>query len=129
MQRGPVISVLVRETPVSFLAWLMGRRSRQPEIRQVHCGQHGTSTPAFVCRHAAAGTDLGFYVANSPHPDNSPGSDFDGCPNGWCEECEKVRLKCGGWNDESEAFCAGRMVCIGCFEEIRRRNTTGRETP
>ncbi len=54
---------------------------------------------------------------------------FDGCPQGWCGECEKRRLECGGWNDESEAFCNAVLVCVHCFEEVRRRNTRGDETP
>jgi hypothetical protein len=46
---------------------------------------------------------------------------------GGASKCEKKRLECGGWNDESEAFCGGTLVCIHCFGEIRRRNTTGSE--
>ena len=73
------------------------------------------------------GLGLGFYVANGPHPGDEGESPFEGCPNGWCGECEKKRLECGGWNDESEAFSGVTLVCVYCFEEIRRRNTTGNE--
>ena len=107
--------------------WLFGRRRKPPANRHVDCGEHGTCGPAFVCRHARQGTSLGFYVANSPNLEDSDAGDFEGSPNGWCEECEKKRIQCGGWNDESEAFSGITLVCTRCFEEIRRRNTTGNE--
>src|SRR6187549_1600032 len=98
--------------------------SRVPRIA---CAHHGQALPAFVCRHALEGSGLGFYAANSPNPDNPIGYEFESSPNGWCGECEKKRIECGGWNDESEAFCKCAVVCIHCFETIRLRNTTGNE--
>jgi hypothetical protein len=112
---------------MGFFDWLLGNRRKAPVERRVHCAQHGTFGPAFVCRHVRHGSGLGFYVANCPNADDPVGSDFDGCPNGWCEECEQKRLQCGGWNEESEAFSGVTLVCARCFEEIRCRNTTGKE--
>jgi MinD superfamily P-loop ATPase len=40
----------------------------------------------------------------------------------WCNECEAVRQKNGGWNDESEAFAQITMICDACFEAARLRN-------
>jgi hypothetical protein len=117
----------MERTGVGLFNWLFGKRVSPSAQRQVHCGQHGSTTPAFVCRHARQGSDLGFYVAECPHPDDLIEGDFAGCPQGWCGECEKRRLECGGWNDESEAFSGIVLVCLHCFEEIRRRNTTGKE--
>jgi hypothetical protein len=112
---------------MGFIGWLLGKRRKSPANRQVHCGEHGTYGPAFVCRHAKQGAGLGFYVASSPNPDKLVDGNFDDCPNGWCAACEKKRILCGGWNDESEAFAGVTLVCTRCFEEIRRRNTIGNE--
>jgi hypothetical protein len=95
--------------------------------QQVDCGQHGTCGPAFVCRHLVHGVERGFYAANCPNPDDPPDGDSEDCYNGWCEECEQERLRCGGWTDESEAFAGITLVCVRCFDGIRRRNTTGDE--
>jgi hypothetical protein len=122
-------NISLRRAAVSFFNWLFGKGARPAAERRVHCGQHGATGPAFVCRHARHGSGLGFYVATSPHPGDEGVSDFEGCPNGWCGECEKKRVECGGWNDESEAFSGVTLVCVYCFEEIRRRNTTGNEAP
>lgn len=106
---------------------LFGKHRKPSVNREVHCGVHGVSGPAFICRHAKQGTGLGFYVATGLNPNDPPGGPFDDSPNGWCEECEKKRVQCGGWNDDSEAFAGVTLVCIHCFEECRRRNTTGNE--
>src|SRR5262245_39022157 len=114
---------------MGFLDWFSSRRRNSSPKRQVHCDQHGSTDPAFVCRHAKDGSGLGFYIAISPYPDYPAVGDFEGCPNGWCGECEAKRLECGGWNDESESFSGVTLVCRHCFEAIRSRNTTGQETP
>jgi hypothetical protein len=75
------------------------------------------------------GTALGFYQSNSPNPDDTGAHDLSGCRNGWCAECERVRVKCGGWTDESETFAGITLACEHCFEEFRSRNTTGDEVP
>jgi hypothetical protein len=95
---------------------------------RVHCGRHGPSGCAYVCQHVVRGAGLGFYAANCPNPDDPVADDGDDCPNGWCEECERKQRQCGGWTDESEAFAGVTLVCIHCFDEIRRRNTTGKES-
>jgi hypothetical protein len=81
--------------------------------RVVHCGSHGPRRPAFVCQHLVGGTSgLGFYA-----PDD-PGDDLQG----WCGACEKVRERCGGWNDESEHVAGIRLICDLCYEAARQRN-------
>ena len=117
----------LRWAAVRLFDWLFGKGAGPAAERRVHCAQHGATGPAFVCRHARQGSGLGFYVANGPHPGDEGESPFKGCPNGWCGECEQKRRECGGWNDESEAFSGVTLVCVYCFEEIRRRNTTGNE--
>ena len=40
----------------------------------------------------------------------------------WCDECEKVRLKEGEWNDVSMAIAKIELVCDQCYFEIKARN-------
>jgi hypothetical protein len=92
--------------------WLSGRR--QPEAqRKVYCAEHGETDASFVCQHLIGGsTGRGFYT-----PDVESDTAM-----AWCGECDCVRERCGGWNDESEAFVSGKVVCAKCFEAIRQRN-------
>ena len=70
-----------------------------------------------MCRHLVSGTGLGFFQGQ-------PLSDGDATEQcAWCDECEEVRIKCGGWTDESEAFAGVTMICDLCFEAARLRNS------
>jgi hypothetical protein len=82
------------------------------DTRAVHCGSHGLRRPAYVCRHLAWGSGLGFFA-----PDDA-GDDLQG----WCEECEQVRTRCGGWGDESEEFAQIMLICDLCYQAARERN-------
>jgi hypothetical protein len=77
----------------------------------VQCGMHGRRQKAYVCSHVAWGSGLGFYTPDEP-----------GRRNGWCEACEQVRRRCGGWTDESEAFARIVLICDLCFDAARERN-------
>jgi hypothetical protein len=33
-----------------------------------------------------------------------------------------VRVRCGGWDDESEAFAGITLICDLCYEAARVRN-------
>jgi hypothetical protein len=78
-----------------------------------HCGSHGPRRRAYVCRHVAHGSGLGFVT-----PDE-PGDNL----HGWCSACERVRRACGGWNDESETHAQIVLICDLCFEAARKRNS------
>ncbi len=77
----------------------------------VQCATHGRRQKAYVCHHVAWGSGRGFYM-----PDEY------GRRNGWCEACEQVRRRCGGWTDESESFAQIVLICDLCFEAARDRN-------
>ena len=82
----------------------------------MECPIHGKGKPAFICQHLQHGSGLGFFVpAEPPTPD-------DPWQQGWCAECEKLAIRVGEWNDESEAFAQFRWVCEACFEIARKRN-------
>ncbi|HEU4477625.1 MAG TPA: DUF2199 domain-containing protein [Pyrinomonadaceae bacterium] len=81
-----------------------------------HCHTHGDCEQTFVCSHLTEGTaGLGF---NRGEP-----SDDDPLPNAWCDNCDLIYQAHNGWNDESEALIEVRVVCSGCYELARIRNT------
>lgn len=83
------------------------------------CRMHGARRAAFVCRHLNRDTYTGFH---EPF-DSDPLTDADDDYQAWCDECEKVRLREGEWNDVSESFATIRLICDQCFFEIKARNT------
>jgi hypothetical protein len=85
----------------------------------VTCGIHGARRPAFVCRHLSKDKYTGFH-----EPFESDASvDADEELQAWCDECEKVRLREGEWNDVSEAFANIRLICDQCFFVIKAKNS------
>jgi hypothetical protein len=70
---------------------------------------------AFVCEHLLHGNQLGFFT--DPKDTSNPR------PDAWCSGCDRVRLEHGGvWNEESEALIKVKLVCGGCYDEIKGRN-------
>lgn len=85
--------------------------------RTVECSTHGTKSEAWVCQHLVGGEDrVGFHVGYSiDEPDQY-------YPDAWCDACEDVLEAEGEWNDASQAFADIKLVCSGCYQEIRKRN-------
>jgi hypothetical protein len=82
----------------------------------VKCATHGESEQAFVCTHLSGETvGLGFN-RNEPDSENP-------CPAGWCDDCEIIRAAHDGWNKESEKLTKIVLICSGCYERARIRNT------
>jgi hypothetical protein len=77
----------------------------------VSCGRHGARPAAFVCRHVLeslrTGARVGFHT-----PDDAGDDD-----QAWCDACERVRARAGGWNDRSEAHADIRLTCLDCFQD------------
>jgi hypothetical protein len=92
----------------------MNESTTPQDFRTTHCERHGDMQEAFLCEHLLHGDQLGFHsdppVASDPRPD------------AWCSTCELVRLEHGGWNEESEALINVKLVCGGCYDEIKARN-------
>ena len=82
----------------------------------MECPRHGDQRPAFICKHLLFGRGLGFH-----QPDDPPTEDWP-FQNAWCDECDKVLVAEGEWNDRSEAFADIMALCEGCLEEIKQRN-------
>ena len=82
----------------------------------IHCHDHGECERAFVCSHLTEKTaGLGFNCAES--------SEDDPFPDAWCDDCDVICQAHGGWNDESEDLIEVRVLCSGCYELSRIRNT------
>ena len=83
---------------------------------KIQCETHGESEKAFVCIHItgdAAG--LGF---NREEP-----SEEKPFPDAWCDDCELIFEAHDGWNDESSKLTEIVLLCSGCYERARIRNT------
>jgi hypothetical protein len=80
------------------------------------CATHGESTETFVCAHLLGeSAGLGF---NRGEP-----STDDPFPDAWCDDCELIRAAHDGWNDQSEKLAKISLLCAGCYEQARIRNT------
>jgi len=44
-------------------------------------------------------------------------------PDAWCNDCELIRAAHNGWNEESEKLTKIVLICSGCYERTRIRNT------
>lgn len=84
----------------------------------IACDAHKSGLVAFICQHLNRSTYTGFHEAFDPDTI----TDEDDGYQAWCDECEKVRLAEGGWNDTSMAFAKIKLVCDQCFFEIRDLN-------
>lgn len=82
----------------------------------VQCGTHGDREKAYVCSHLLGDSvGLGF---NSKEPTID-----EPFPDAWCDDCELIRAAHGGWTDESEKLTNISLLCSGCYERVRIRNT------
>jgi len=82
----------------------------------VQCETHGESEKAYVCTHLVGDmAGLGFN-----HRKPTKKNPF---PDAWCDDCEIIRAAHGGWNEESEKLTKIVLLCSGCYERARIRNT------
>jgi hypothetical protein len=88
------------------------------EDGRIHCATHGPSSDgALVCRHLASGSAAqGFFYE---YPEEDPDAT---CPDAWCQACENLLEKEGGWNEAAMQHAGLRVVCDECFRQIRARN-------
>jgi hypothetical protein len=91
-----------------------GESAAPSSFRTTHCERHGDMQEAFVCEHLLKASQQGFLTdsedTSNPRPD------------AWCSACEDVRSEHGGWNAESEALITVKLVCGGCYDEIKAKN-------
>jgi hypothetical protein len=83
---------------------------------KIQCATHGECDETFVCSHLVGGSaGLGF---NRAEP--SEDSPF---PDAWCDDCDVIYEAHDGWSDETEGLISIQLLCSGCYEKSRIRNT------
>lgn len=77
------------------------------------CSLHKKEATAIVCIHlcTAESASVGFNVP----------ADIVNDLEAWCDECEKIVNKEGGWTDRALKFADLRPCCVGCFISLKRR--------
>lgn len=95
--------------------------AKEEKDKFVNCNEHQRGRRAFICQHLKKNSKLGFEEAF----DTFEGMEFefkDDDFQAWCDECERVRIKTDGWNEESMAFTSIKLVCEKCYFEIKESN-------
>jgi hypothetical protein len=82
----------------------------------IHCHTHGACEQTFVCSH------LTEHVAGLGFNRGEPSED-DPFPDAWCDNCDLIYQAHDGWTDETEGLVELRILCSGCYELSRIRNT------
>jgi hypothetical protein len=83
---------------------------------KIQCETHGECQEAFVCSHLIEGAaGLGF---NREEP-----SEENPFPDAWCDDCNVIFEAHQGWSDDTEGLISIRLLCSGCYERTRIRNT------
>ena len=93
---------------------------RKLKQKTIDCGNHGYKRPAFLCQHLERDSHNGFEESFETFPGMYLDEDDDF--SAWCDECEKKRIECDGWNNVSEAFAKIKLVCEDCYFETKESN-------
>jgi hypothetical protein len=93
------------------------------ESELIECNVHGKIRKAFICQHLNTENKAGFEEAFETYRGMKLDEDDD--LQAWCSECEKVRLKTDGWNDESMKFANIKLVCERCYFDVKELNMNG----
>jgi hypothetical protein len=88
----------------------------------IHCDTHGDRQKTYVCLHLA-GDSVGLGFNRAEPTDENP------FPDAWCDDCEIILAAHGGeWTDEVQALVKISLLCSGCYNRARIRNTRTRVT-
>ena len=99
---------------------LESREIRKIKQMKVDCGIHGFRRSAFVCQHLNLEKSKGFEEAFETSKGMELENDDDFAA--WCSECEEIRIKNDGWNENSEKFAKIKLVCEECYFELKEFN-------
>jgi hypothetical protein len=83
---------------------------------KVQCSTHGDCEKTFACAHLLGETARRGFNRNEPDADNP-------FPDAWCDNCELIRAAHNGWNKAAEKLVEISLLCSGCYERARVRNT------
>jgi hypothetical protein len=95
-------------------------RAEEIESTLIECDTHGKSRSAFICQHLNIVKKTGFEEAFETQ--RGMLLDKDDELQSWCSECEQERIRTDGWNDESMEFAKIKIVCEGCYFDIKEFN-------
>jgi len=84
---------------------------------KMECERHGKQKPSFICKHLQYGENIGFFEATDNADPDLPFKEA------WCSECDTVLIEQGEWNDISEGHAQIIVICEGCYNEVKERNT------
>lgn len=80
----------------------------------VICGAHGETPVTFVCQHVADGVACGFHAERATARNR--------WPDAWCDLCEDVWRKAGGWTTRASKVASIKCLCTHCYEQARALN-------
>lgn len=83
---------------------------------KVYCKTHGNKEPTFVCTHLL-GESVGLGFNGDEPSASNPFSDA------WCNDCELIYKANNGWTEECQQLIKISLLCSGCYERTRIRNT------
>jgi hypothetical protein len=95
-------------------------KARELEDKLIECSQHGKIRAAFICQHLTKDTRTGFEESFPTFPGIPLDEEEE--LQAWCDDCEKIRAKYDGWNDESMELTKIKLVCERCYFEIKEFN-------
>ena len=84
------------------------------EAEIIRCEQHGARQATFVCQHLLTGSRKGWIIVES---------DDAARPDAICAECDTAWRAAGDeFTDEIRHLVRTRVVCAGCYDELRVRH-------
>lgn len=102
--------------PKSLTQSCFSREDSCAVAEKLECATHGEGQETFVCTHLVGETSgLGFNRDEPSHDERFPGA--------WCDDCELIRAAHDGWNEQSRKLVTMSLVCSGCYQRARIRNT------
>ena len=94
-----------------------GKEKASESADAVHCARHGQSPRCYVCEHLTHESEpRGFNTAD---PDSAR-------PDAWCDDCHMEFTRAGSWDATGAREPNIRLVCGGCYDELKARHSTPR---
>lgn len=93
-------------------------RDEEAADNTIECEVHGMRTCATVCCHLLRATDLVLGFVEDNDPDD---------PLAWCNACEQLSLREGGWTEALKAFADLKVVCDVCYAQLKELHSAGKQ--
>jgi hypothetical protein len=83
---------------------------------KMECSTHGDCYQTFVCAHLL-GESAGLGFNREDPTDDNP------FPDAWCDNCQIIFEAHGEWTDAAQELVKISLLCSGCYEGARIRNS------